>query len=92
MKRDNSTTERLFRAAGLSEGMTVLELGWGPGEVTELLCEIVGSAGSVIAIDRSVEMISSARQRAENAGKRNVFVSGMRFCAKGRKEKLADNT
>ena len=44
MKRSNSTTERLFRSAGISEGMTILELGCGPGEVSELLSEIVGSA------------------------------------------------
>ena len=72
MKRSNSTTERLFRSAGISEGMSVLELGSGPGEVSELLSEIVGSAGSVLAIDRSEEMISSAQNSLEKSGKSNV--------------------
>ena len=72
MIRSNSTTERLFRAAGISEGMTVLELGCGPGEVSELLSEIVGSNGSVLAVDRSKEMLSSAKRKLESAGKKNV--------------------
>lgn len=72
MKRSNSTTERLFRSAGISEGMTILELGCGPGEISELLSEIVGSAGSVLAVDRDKEMISAAQKRLEEAGKKNV--------------------
>jgi SAM-dependent methyltransferase len=77
MKRSNSTTERLFRSAGISEGMSVLELGSGPGEVSELLSEIVGSAGSVLAIDHSEEMISSAQKSFEKSGKNNVrFLQG----------------
>jgi SAM-dependent methyltransferase len=52
--------------------MIVLELGCGPGEVSELLSEIVGSAGSVLAVDHSKEMISSAQKYLEKAGKSNV--------------------
>ncbi|MBU2952699.1 class I SAM-dependent methyltransferase [Marinobacter sp. F3R08] len=72
MKRSNATTERLFRFAGVSEGMAVLELGSGPGEVSELLSEIVGSAGSVLAIDHSKELIASAQKKLEESGKNNV--------------------
>ncbi|MEM6792686.1 MAG: methyltransferase domain-containing protein [Acidobacteriota bacterium] len=72
MKRSNSTTERLFRSAGISRGMTLLELGCGPGEVSELLSEIVGPAGSVLAVDRSEKMLASAHQRLEQAGRRNI--------------------
>ncbi|MEO0406054.1 MAG: methyltransferase domain-containing protein [Cyanobacteria bacterium P01_A01_bin.135] len=72
MIRSNSTTKKLFRAAGISEGMTVLELGCGPGEISELLSEIVGPNGSVLAVDRSQEMLSSAKKKLENAGKKNV--------------------
>ncbi|MFC4701175.1 class I SAM-dependent methyltransferase [Glaciecola siphonariae] len=75
MKRDNSTTERLFKTAGICEGMNVLELGCGPGEVSELLCDIVGSSGSVLAIDRSKEMLSLAQQYIEKAGKQNIQFS-----------------
>lgn len=72
MIRNNSTTERLFRAAGISVGMTVLELGCGPGEVSALLSEIVGPTGSVLAIDRSDEMLSAAKRNIEKAEKQNV--------------------
>lgn len=72
MKRSNQTTERLFRSAGVSEGMTILELGCGPGEVSELLSDIVGSAGNVLAVDRSSEMIAAAQKRLDDAGKKNV--------------------
>ncbi|NET32782.1 MAG: class I SAM-dependent methyltransferase [Cyanothece sp. SIO1E1] len=72
MKRSNSTTERLFRSAGISEGMTILELGCGPDEVSELLSEIVGSAGGVLAIDRNKEMISAAQKSLEEAGKKKI--------------------
>ena len=68
MRRSNSTTERLFRAAGISAGMTVLELGCGPGEISELLSEIVGPAGSVLAVDRSDKMLSAAQETLEKAG------------------------
>ena len=71
-QRNNSTTERLFKDAGISKGMTVLELGCGPGEVTELLCELIGSKGNVLAIDRNKEMISLAQARLKNAGKHNA--------------------
>ncbi|WP_269620037.1 methyltransferase domain-containing protein [Zhongshania sp. BJYM1] len=72
MKRSNSTTERLFRSAGISEGMKVLELGSGPGEISELLSDIVGPAGSVLAIDRSEDMISFASKSLEKSGRSNV--------------------
>ena len=72
MIRSNSTTERLFRAAGISAGVTVLELGCGPGEVSELLSEIVGPTGSVLAVDRSDKMLSTAKRRLEEAGKTNI--------------------
>ncbi|MDA8018928.1 MAG: methyltransferase domain-containing protein [Thermoanaerobaculia bacterium] len=72
MKRDNSTTQRLFEQSGIAEGMSVLELGCGPGEVTELLSEIVGPSGSVLGVDRSEEVLSSARERLERIGAENV--------------------
>jgi len=76
MIRSNSTTEKLFRNAGLSEGMSVLELGCGPGEVTELLSELVGPAGYVVAVDKSDEMLATATTKLEENGKCNVrFIS-----------------
>ena len=75
MKRSNSTTEKLFRNAGLSEGMSVLELGCGPGEVTELLSDMVGPDGQIVAVDQSHDMLAAATARFE--GKQNVdFIRG----------------
>ena len=51
MIRSNSTTEKLFRNAGVVEGMSILELGCGPGEVSELLSDMVGPDGQVVAVD-----------------------------------------
>ncbi len=72
MKRSNSTTGRLFRFAGISEGMTVLELGSGLGEISVLLSEIVGSTGSVLGVDRTKEIISAAQKELDISGKSNV--------------------
>lgn len=72
MKRSNAPTERLFRDAGLSEGMSVLELGCGPGEVTEMIADMVGPAGRVLAVDRSEEMLSAARERTGRNTERNI--------------------
>ena len=51
-------TERLFKAAGMSTGMRVLDLGCGPSDVSMLAANLVGPSGSVIGIDRSLEVIS----------------------------------
>ncbi|MEL7062061.1 MAG: methyltransferase domain-containing protein, partial [Acidobacteriota bacterium] len=63
MTRSNATTERLFKTAGLCEGMRVLELGCGPGEVTEVLARLVGPQGGVLAVDRSEKSLTAARER-----------------------------
>ena len=56
--------------------MFVLELGCGPGEITELIADMVGPSGNVLAVDRSEEMLASARERVGGIGDRNVrFVS-----------------
>ncbi|MEO0511247.1 MAG: class I SAM-dependent methyltransferase [Verrucomicrobiota bacterium] len=72
MKRSNAATERLFKNAGIEAGMRVLELGCGPGEVTEVLSELIGASGQVLAIDRSNEMLAIAQDRFRESGIRNV--------------------
>jgi ubiquinone/menaquinone biosynthesis C-methylase UbiE len=61
-------TERLFKAAGMRTGMRVLDLGCGPGDVSMLAANLVGSSGSVVGIDRSSDVISVAKRRAGQAG------------------------
>lgn len=49
--RDDRTVRRIIEAAGIEPGMRVLEVGPGPGVLTEPLSEAVGSEGRVIAIE-----------------------------------------
>jgi SAM-dependent methyltransferase len=51
-----------WRKAGLGTGMRVLDLGAGPGYATIDLAEIVGSAGQVLAVERSRRFIEEAER------------------------------
>jgi ubiquinone/menaquinone biosynthesis C-methylase UbiE len=65
-------TERLLRSAGISQGMRVLDLGCGAGDVALLAAELVGPSGSVVGIDRNQAVIAMARQRARRADYQHV--------------------
>lgn len=56
-------TRRFLQDAGIQPGMDVLELGGGPGAVTEILADLVGPSGQVLALERSEAMVREARQR-----------------------------
>ena len=66
------TTDRLLRAAGVSEGMAVLDIYCGPGDVTMIAADRVGSGGRVIGIDPRAEAISYAQSRSAAAGYTNI--------------------
>ena len=71
------STERLCKQAGISEGMCVLEIGSGAGDVALTLAERVGPTGQVIGVDVNATILDTARQRAAEAGMRNVeFIAG----------------
>ncbi len=57
---------------GLQPGMTVLDLGCGPGRLTLLAAEKVWPGGEVTALDMQAEMLRRARQKIEMAGLQNV--------------------
>jgi ubiquinone/menaquinone biosynthesis C-methylase UbiE len=61
-------TERLLRQTAVKEGMRVLDIGCGAGDVSLLAAEIVGASGSTIGIDRSPEAIAMAKERARHHG------------------------
>ena len=61
-------TERLLLNAGIQPGMRILDIGCGAGEVAMLAAEKVGAAGSVVAIDRSPDVLMIARDRAKASG------------------------
>jgi SAM-dependent methyltransferase len=65
-------TNRYFVAAGISEGMRVLEVGSGAGDVALLLAALVGPGGEVVGTDLSQTAIDIAQQRARSAGHANV--------------------
>jgi SAM-dependent methyltransferase len=66
------STERVFRKAGIVTGMRVLDTGCGAGDVSFLVAELVGPAGSVVGIDRNPAVLDLARERAGAAGLTNV--------------------
>jgi SAM-dependent methyltransferase len=65
-------TEHVMQRAGIKRGMSVLDCGCGVGDVSFLTARLVGSAGRVFGIDRSVAGIDRARERAAEAGMPNV--------------------
>src|SRR3954454_19770677 len=65
-------TIALLRAAGIGEGMRVLDLGTGPGHVSRLLAELVGPTGEGIAIDADPRMLAVAEERRAQARMANI--------------------
>jgi ubiquinone/menaquinone biosynthesis C-methylase UbiE len=61
-------TEKFFRAAGVTPGMRVLDLGSGVGDVALLAADIVGPAGRVVGLDRDAAGLDRARQRTVEQG------------------------
>ena len=71
------STQRLCQRSGIADGMRVLEIGSGAGDVALTLAELVGPAGQVIGVDVNPSILDTARQRATDAGMRNVeFIAG----------------
>lgn len=68
MERDNTMTRRFLADAGVTADMQVLEIGCGNGEVTQLLAELVGPGGRVVAVDRNEAMLAQARERMAALG------------------------
>ena len=58
----------------LAPGMTVLEIGTGPGYFAAVLSELVGPTGRVVSIDIDEEVAAGAAARLEALGYTNVTV------------------
>jgi SAM-dependent methyltransferase len=54
-----------WRAAGLTRGMRVIDVGAGPGYATIDLAELVGSTGHVLAVERSRRFIEAAERACQ---------------------------
>jgi ubiquinone/menaquinone biosynthesis C-methylase UbiE len=61
-----------WRLGGVTQGMTVIDAGAGPGHATLDLAEIVGPTGGVIAIERSRRFLDALEARAAARGLRNI--------------------
>jgi ubiquinone/menaquinone biosynthesis C-methylase UbiE len=72
-----ATTRALLEASGLRDGMRVLDLGSGAGDMSFVVADVVGGAGEVVGIERAPEPVAEATARAERLGRANVrFVLG----------------
>jgi SAM-dependent methyltransferase len=73
----NPLTRRLLIAAGVGQGMRVLDIGSGAGDVALLLADLVGPSGHVVGIDIDGTILEVARRRIQAVGWANVdFVEG----------------
>ena len=61
-------TLQVLQAAGITEGMRVLDLGCGPGDVSLMLAQLVGANGSVCGVDQNASFLQHAQTRAQQAG------------------------
>ncbi len=70
---DLNLTARIARAAGPLEGVTVVEVGPGPGGLTRALLAV--GAKRVIAIERDARCLPALQELAEHAGDRLTVVA-----------------
>ena len=61
-----------WQRAGFTSGMTIADIGCGPGYATMDLAEIAGPSGRVIGFDRSQRFLSYLRASAASRGLKNV--------------------
>ena len=66
-------TTRFFREAGVAEGMRVLDVGSGAGDVAFLVADLVGERGTVVGVDRAPAAIDVARRRAATRSRQDVI-------------------
>jgi ubiquinone/menaquinone biosynthesis C-methylase UbiE len=68
----NPLTEPLFRRAGISPGMDVLDIGCGVGDVSLLVAGLVGRSGSVTSVDFDAAALEKLATRAVAHGVANI--------------------
>lgn len=68
----NPFTTRFLGDAGIANGMRVLDLGCGVGDVSLIAARLVGEHGSVTGVDIDPEALATARRRAIDEGLAHV--------------------
>src|ERR1700752_4393831 len=58
-------SERFLNLAGLKNGMHVLDVGCGTGNMSCKIAELIGTTGSVVGIDNSAEQLLIAQEQAK---------------------------
>ena len=66
------STERLLIDIGLKPGMSVADIGCGPGIVTCFIGERVGPDGMALGVDNSAKQLNIAREKAQRKGLDNI--------------------
>ena len=73
----DNVTRRFFLRSGIANGMKVLDVGSGAGDVALTLAEFVGPDGAVVGVDLNPDILKTAQARADTAGFTNVeFIAG----------------
>ena len=73
----DNVTRRFFLRSGIAEGMKVLDVGSGAGDVALTLAEFVGEEGKVIGVDVNPDILKTAQVRADAGGFSNIeFIAG----------------
>jgi SAM-dependent methyltransferase len=65
-------TRRFLVSAGIREGMRVLDVGSGAGDVAVLLAGLVGPSGEVLETDPALIAIDAAEERVRSSSLANV--------------------
>jgi len=68
----NPFTRQVLTEAGITTGMSVLDVGCGPGNVSMLAAEMVGKTGRVLGIDANEQVLQIAQARAQAAGLKHI--------------------
>ncbi|MBV9227770.1 MAG: class I SAM-dependent methyltransferase [Chloroflexi bacterium] len=61
-------TRQVLQKAGITTGMSVLDVGTGAGDVALLAADLVGPTGMVVGVDSSPRILETARTRRQAAG------------------------
>src|SRR5690349_16383463 len=68
------STLALFERAGIAEGMRVLEVGSGAGDVAMAVSRMVGPSGSVVGVEIDAPTADAAQRRVRDANAENVDI------------------
>ncbi len=74
-QRAEANPQAYFAFLDVREGQRVLEVGCGPGDLTQILARLVGS-GEVVGLDYSATMVAEAHRRMEGQRLPLRFVTG----------------